>query len=158
MTKEQQDAWGGAIGGLLINFGAVEFVSFQWIDRLSIDRVVRDIAIELTLSKRINLLKRLIRRSDMTAAQKETACLLWDEVSELAKVRNVVAHNPLVVRRVNGQFEAGVINTKQMKGIWPFKILPINIQEIGRAGSSAAHVLGKLHKLSTRLPNGDKSS
>lgn len=156
MTKEQQEVWGKAIGGLLLNFGFVEFASLQWIDKLSTDKVVREIAIDLPFSRRVAIIRGLVRRSGMPSAGKKAAISLWDEVSDLSKTRNVLAHNPLCFRHVNGKLEAGVINTKRMKGIGPFKLSPVTIADVCRAGSRVAHLIAELGEIFGGIPDCSK--
>jgi len=62
--------WAEMVGSLIINCGAIEFLSFRWIDALSTDRILRDVAIDLEFSDRIKLVKKLIARSAWTNERK----------------------------------------------------------------------------------------
>jgi hypothetical protein len=48
---ENKDAvsWSYLIGNIIINFGAVEFASFRWVEFLSTDSMMRDVDIEMKL-------------------------------------------------------------------------------------------------------------
>lgn len=122
MTPQETEAWSRLIGGLLVNFGAVEFSSFLWIDKYSADRIVRDIAIDLPWRKRLELLCNLLERSDLPEDRKQRALDLWGEVGKIASLRNTVAHNPIVTNPKTG--EVGVIDVKKMRGIGPYWIEP----------------------------------
>src|SRR5260221_1793336 len=108
--EKQKDAFAGMIGGLLLNFGALEFLSYRWVEILSTDPIARDLAIDMLLGKRIELIKRLVERCAWPEDKKAEAVSLWNDVVKLTKLRNKVAHNPLITESgPNGTIVFGVI-------------------------------------------------
>ena len=142
MPPTQQDLFGEIIGGFLVNFGAVEFSSFQWIEKFSTDKIVRDLAIGLPLRKRLELVCTLITRSKLPEERKKRALELWNEVAKIATIRNTVAHNPLVTDSKTG--EMGIIDVKKMKGIGPYEIEPLQPTEIASAGKRLRLILEEI--------------
>lgn len=146
--RKQSEAFAEMIGGLLVNFGALEFSSYRWVGLLADDTIVRDLAIDMQLSKRIALIKRLVSRSNWPENKKKTAVALWDEVSKLAKIRNTVAHNPIRIEaKADGTVVSGVINVKDMRGVGPYKtvaILPHDVAAAGRCAGKIQEQLGLL--------------
>ena len=140
----------------MLNFGALELASLQWIDELSTDGIVKEIAIDLKLSRKIALIQTLIKRSNVSAARQKSMIALWDAVSVLSQTRNTIAHNPLLFRYFHGKLQAGVINTKKMKGVGPYKLRPIKFEDVRSASSRAAHLVEELVKAFGWLPNGGK--
>ena len=144
-TEKLRDAFAGMVGGLLLNFGALEFISYRWAEILSTDKVVRDLAIDMPLAKRIGLIKRLIERSGWREDQKKEAESLWSEVLELAKARNTLAHNPLLTKpEPDGTVTFGVINAKEMKGTGPYSIAPVLPRDVHSAGCRAGTLIERL--------------
>jgi hypothetical protein len=47
LTAEQERLWSNAIGGLILNFGQVEFVSHRWIQHFATDPIIGDLAIDM---------------------------------------------------------------------------------------------------------------
>src|SRR5258708_3260246 len=116
-VENQVDNLANMVGALLINFGAVELLSIRWADKLSSDAIVRDLAIEMPLGRRILMLKKLIKRAIWPEERKVEAIKLWEAVVVLAKKRNMVAHNPLLLKNEpDGTVSFGIINAKEMKG------------------------------------------
>jgi hypothetical protein len=84
------------VGKLILNFGALEMQSHLWIDHLSKDDVLVDLALESQFSRRVELIHQFIDREDLDLKVKERAHEAWRAASELSEVRNAVAHNPLI--------------------------------------------------------------
>jgi hypothetical protein len=140
MDTTQGMKWEPLIGAFIMNFGAVEMASFQWITALSADPVVlRDLAIDMQFRKRISLVCQLIERSATSAEQKAEAVGLWEEVAKLAEIRNTIAHSPFV-----SQPSEGFINVKKLKGDGPYELKPLGLVEIASAGSRLARILPKI--------------
>lgn len=104
--------WPELIGSFVINFGAVEMIIFQWIDKHSTDQIVRDMAIDLPLNKRLKLVCDLIQRSNLPPESKQKALSLWGEVARISETRNVIAHSPFITH----QNQHGFIDLKKNEG------------------------------------------
>jgi hypothetical protein len=135
--------WSQLIGAFLINFGAAEIATFQWIERFSSAKV-RNESIDLILSKRIALVRQLVEQSNLPDDRKTRALDLWGQVSELSKKRNIIAHNPLISHTKDGKTDIGFINTKKMRGVGPYAIEPLLFVEIAREGSRLAKILPEI--------------
>lgn len=121
--------------------------TFQWITLLSSDLMLRDVAIDMTFSKRIALVCQLIKRSGQSEAEKSRALSQWGEVARIADTtRNKIAHSPLC-QNPNSADEWGFIDVKKMKGVGPYQIEPLHFDDIMREGSKLAKILPELLKV-----------
>jgi hypothetical protein len=145
--EEASPTWSGIIGGLLINFAAVEYASFRWVDALSNGNdIMRDLSIDMNFSRRIALIHRLIDKAEWPEPRKVEAKMMWTEAVKLSEIRNTIAHNPLcsLPDETDG-LKMGVINTKKMKGVGPYSIEVVSLNEIQSSGHSLAELSAKLH-------------
>ena len=152
MENHTKSKWPPLIGAYIMNFGAVEVVLLNWIGKHCSDKIVRDLAIDMPLHKRLSLVRELIKRSDLPEDQKHTALLLWCEVEKHSKIRNIIAHNPFITHTQNGREENGFIDVKKMKGIGPYPLLPLSLEDIAKSGSALAKILPKLIEPLSRNP------
>ena len=107
--------WSQSIGGLIINFGLIEFQTLQWIQKLGGD----DAAIKArkdTLSWRITAAVALIEPSSLTSEDQTKARDLWSEARTLSATRNRIAHNPICLGRKadTGAAVFSIIDLKKM--------------------------------------------
>ena len=82
-------------GKLIQNFGAVELTSYRWIATLSGSAVAVEIAMEIPLAKRIDIILRLLDRDTPfnDIEKKGKAKTLWKQVRDKGcELRNTVAH------------------------------------------------------------------
>lgn len=81
-------------GRLIQNFGVVELTSYRWIDFLSSSPIATEISKELPLSKRVEIILRLIPHcKTMEASSLARAANLWKKIKdEGLERRNTVAH------------------------------------------------------------------
>ncbi len=128
--------------------------TFQWITALTTDLMLRDVALDMGLSRRIDLVCQLIGRSTESEEKKARAVAVWREVSELSKIRNKVAHSPMVPNP-NGSGEWAIIDVKKMKGPGPYALDPLHFDEIAVQGSRLAKLLPELLKpFGPNVPDG----
>lgn len=148
LSAEEEHLWSNAIGGVFLNFGSIEFASFRWIEALSTDLLMRDIAIDMKLSQRIGLIKRLVERAAWPTEKKKKAIELWDEVAKRSEIRNTIAHNPFSFGRDrNGHPAAGILNVKKMKGPGPYEVSLLNAHQILETAFRAGELSKELHVL-----------
>jgi hypothetical protein len=141
--EEEMRHWPELIGSFVINFGAVEMIIFQWIDKHSTDQIVRDMAIDLPLNKRLKLVCDLIQRSNLPPESKQKALSLWGEVARISETRNVIAHSPFITH----QNQHGFIDLKKMKGVKngsPIAIAPLTFADVTRARIRLDELFGEL--------------
>ena|SRR5687767_1241585 len=85
------------VGKFMVNFGAIEYQSQLWIDRLAQDEALVDLAIESQFSRRVDLIGDLVtREKGIDAGLKQRCEKEWRRAKELSEVRNAIAHNPAV--------------------------------------------------------------
>lgn len=88
------------VGRFIHHCGALEFFTNNAIKAFATDPLLSNDAIESTWYKRIGLLRRLLdERSDVEKYGIKSLC---DELDEVRKQRNIVAHNPIVSTEPNG--------------------------------------------------------
>ncbi len=148
LTAEQERLWSNAIGGLILNFGQVEFVSHRWIQHFATDPILGDLAIDMPFSRRLTLITELVERSSMPADKRQRATELWREASKLSETRNTIAHNPMVFGpRPDGQIAAGIPNVGRMKGSGPFTITLLDVVQIIETARRLSVVARELEQL-----------
>ena len=147
LTAEQERQWSNAIGGVFLNFGFLEFISIRWVKHFSRDEVLNDLSIDLSFTKRIQLINQLINRSDWSETLKKEAQVLWNEASKLSENRNTIAHNPLVLgASSDGQPSEGIVNVKKMKGVGSFAVDLIDLKSIISVATRAGELTNQLQK------------
>lgn len=148
LSKEQEHLWSDSIGGLILNLGGIELDSFRWIQHLSTDKIVSDLAIDMTLSKRLQIIRELIERSDFSPESRKRAVELWSEVGKISETRNTIAHNPIVFGPgQDGKPVMGIPNVKNMKGSGPFTITLVNVAKIIEAAHRLVVISRALDKI-----------
>ena len=107
--------WSQSIGGLIINFGVIEFQSLRWIEKLAGELAAVG-ARTHKLSRRIETAIALIPSSPLSTADQAKARDLWMEATKLSSTRNRVAHNPICVgrRESTGEAVLSIIDLKKM--------------------------------------------
>lgn len=151
LNPEEERAYSYSIGGVFINFGMIEILSYQWVSGLGRDPIVmRDMAIDMRLCERIDLIKELIDRVDWPSETKLNAINLWSEASKLSQIRNRIAHNPFIRgKNRDGHLVSGIANGKKMKEPGPYEYELLEADEITKAALRAG-VIGR--ELAAFLP------
>jgi hypothetical protein len=148
LTAEEERLWSNAIGGVFLNFGGIEYASFRCIEALSTDMIMRDVAIDMKLSQRIDLIKRLVQRSSWAPEKKKKAVEIWNEVAKRSEIRNTIAHNPFSFGQDRaGKPAAGIINVKQMKGPGPYEVPLLDVHQILETAHRAGELYNELQAL-----------
>jgi len=91
----EMSLWSQSIGGLVIDFGIAEFLTLRCVEVHSGASAAVAIR-KKKLFERIAAAKDSIKGSRLTSEQKKRADELWSEISTLSKIRNRIAHNPLL--------------------------------------------------------------
>jgi hypothetical protein len=130
--------WSQSIGGLIINFGIIEFQSLRWIEKL--DGVPAALkARRDKLSLRINAVVALIPSSSLADIDQRKARDLWTEVNSLSATRNRIAHNPICVSRGANTGEA-VLSIIDLKKMSPTSDNPLETLDYSQIASIALRV------------------
>jgi hypothetical protein len=156
LNSEHTWPWVTAIGKFMINFGGVEFVSFLWIERLTDNELLREIATDATLSKRIQLIKKLVEQRELPKSVLNQVRSAWVAAETLSQLRNDIAHSPIIFGW-HGPDEdrspdfVGSLRLKKLKGKQsPVKPL-VELKELDRGIDEAARIAQKLHELLERV-------
>jgi len=149
LPQDDERAYSYAIGGVFINFGALEMISFRWVEVLGKDPVVmRDLAIDMNLGQRINFIVMLITRSSWAPEIQTRSISLWKKVAVESNIRNTIAHNPFVWgKNKEGQPVSGIANAKKMKGGGPYEYKLVTADEIAGAALRAGELCRDLSEI-----------
>jgi hypothetical protein len=113
----EMDRWAQSIGGLILNFGCLEFQTLRWIQILgSEEEAIR--ARQARFSRRIDSSLALLRKLGLSSEVKSKAQALWAEVKVLSVLRNQLAHNPLAQGRIP-QTNETVFSIVDLKAMTP---------------------------------------
>ena len=89
--------WPRSIGSYMMNFAAIELISFHYLDKLELTRADFNKNLDRMLFARIDKILHLITAaSKFSKSDKDHFGLLWQEARELSKWRNRIAHNPVL--------------------------------------------------------------
>ncbi len=110
-----------AVGKLIMNFGAVEFLTYRLIDQLGEDTTDHDAALDLLFMNRFRLIEDLARQQSMPDEILSDIETARGPVKEMAAFRNKIVHNPIVQSWKGKDIEGkpgsfGVIDIKSQKG------------------------------------------
>lgn len=150
--------WAECVGGLILNFGMLEFQSVRWIEVLSgIDRVIEMRGRKL--SQRIKVARDAFDASDADVAAKAKVAELWDEVADLSKTRNRIAHNPMILgRRVDsGELAWSVIDLQKMRPVGGNVLEPLDPLVIQRVALRARDIALELATIIEAVPCGSEN-
>jgi hypothetical protein len=133
--------WSQSIGGLIINFGQIEFQTLRWLQLLGGEPTAKN-ARRDTLSRRIKAVTGLIASSKLSAEKQIRARELWTEISELSRTRNRIAHNPICVGRhpQTGQPVLSVIDLQQMEATGDNALEPLEHTQIASTALRAREI------------------
>ena len=129
------------IGKFILNFGSIEWLTYIWITELALDDLLLEVASDMPLGKRLDLLAMMIERSRMPKRWKNLSSGMWGRVRKLSEDRNVLAHSPLLLAwkgpAVGPPELVGVPNLRHLKKkhglkvpISPLHKLPEGVNEV----------------------------
>jgi hypothetical protein len=98
--------WVDRVGKLIINFSVVEFECVHWLLQMSEDSSSFKKFTEMQFAARARCVMDLVDARKSSAAWRKRALRSWNQSLVLAKLRNRVAHNPVVFAWTRGT-EAG---------------------------------------------------
>ena len=82
-----------ALGDAVWAFARIEWLTYEYIGRLSTDRV-DELVGDLNFRPRTSILRRIVERTATNAETKERALTAIKEAEKLADKRNIIVHNP----------------------------------------------------------------
>lgn len=90
-------AWPERIGQFILNFGAIELLSYQTLLLLESSEPAFLRNIDVPFAKRVDRLIELLESArGLTEAERADALAVWGEAREIAPWRNRIAHNPVL--------------------------------------------------------------
>jgi len=110
--------WATRIGRLIVNFSGLEFESYFWLVQMSEQPEKIPEFTKQTYTSRVKMIIRFIKNLAFSEEWGDDALAGWNESLELAKLRNRVAHNPLLFAWAdeNKTGEPDFIGVADMKG------------------------------------------
>jgi hypothetical protein len=88
--------WETPVGKLMLNFGGLELLSHLYVQHLARDPAMTWLATDMPFSKRLDLIIGLVDREDLPKSAKERMRNSWKKVKQHNRIRNTIAHNPLM--------------------------------------------------------------
>ena len=142
-TKDvpEMNRWAQSIGGLILNFGCLEFQTLRWIHVLGgEERAIK--ARRDGFSRRIDLALALMKKSSFPLDLKLRAQELWTEVKRLSQLRNQLAHNPLAQGRNihTNETSFSIIDLKKMAPDGQYEPNPLSYMEITQSAFLAGAI------------------
>lgn len=144
-----------AVGKLIQNFGMIEWQTYEWISALQTDPMVLEMAHRSKLRDRIEVIKKMIPRSKSLSSEAKNEMMeLWASVIPHAEVRNIVAHNGVVMGFPNDDSTLaatvkGVINFKPRDKSREAEL--ISLEEINGSVNATARIGSALLESLKRL-------
>jgi hypothetical protein len=84
------------IGQAILSFGNIEYFTFQALEYLPNDNIFNSAAV-LSFTQRVDLIIEILKGRKSTAKINHRLITLLEKAKELAKTRNIIAHNPLLI-------------------------------------------------------------
>ena len=136
-------------GKLIQNFGVIELTSYRWIGFLSKCEIAVEIAREVPLAKRIDIIVKLLGHGDHKLVKKDEALRLWKQVRDKGcEVRNAIAHGTVgLFFRGNPASEepqsSGVLRLKKWSDVDEL----ISLAEVKDAVNTTAQIAEQLNQI-----------
>jgi len=145
-----------AVGGFLVNFGALEMIANGWVARLSHDGVLVAEIQRLPFWRRVKIIHRLMQAGRIPAEFQAEAQTAWKEAEQLAEIRNQIAHNPTVFgwhgpERPAPPDYAGVLDTRKHARQTARTPGLITLAELAHAQNAAGALAQRLGALADRI-------
>ncbi len=93
-AKEVQ--WRVAVGRFILSFGSVEWFTFHMLAELPTERLLES-TMKLGFGQRLDIVKQLFREKNLDPELSNKAIELLENARSLSKIRNLLAHNPLLL-------------------------------------------------------------
>ncbi len=137
-------------GKLIQNFGVIEITSHRWIEALSQSTVAAEIAKELTLAKRVDIILRLLPNNKLlTPELTSKAEKLWRKIKDKGlEVRNTIAHGTVSLAFIDNDpsLEPQTIGILKVKK-WRDTNELIGLEELKNAVNVTAQTANELNAM-----------
>ena len=111
--------WAERIGQLIINFSGLEFETYLWLVQISEQpERIQEFA-KKRFAPRVTLIKSQIEKYGYNTKWKADTLAAWAEAIELSKLRNRIAHNPIMFAWANKaeRGEPDYIGVTEVQGV-----------------------------------------
>lgn len=85
------------LGKFLINFSAIECIAYDWLINLESSSDLKEKYFKEPFAARVDIILRLIKSKNITFSLRKRIQRQWRATKDMAKFRNVIAHNPIVM-------------------------------------------------------------
>jgi hypothetical protein len=92
-----QHDWPRLIGCFVINFGAIEVQTYEWLRKLSADGLHLEQALKKLFNDRVRILRQLLGELKLPSPLNVECEEVWNQATDLAAFRNTIAHSPIVL-------------------------------------------------------------
>lgn len=150
--------WPLKIGQYMLNFGAIEMLSYQYLNALEATRAEFNKNLDCLLGGRIERILTLVTAaSAITAADKDQIKGLWLEAKDLAIWRNRIAHNPVLPTWKPGSNSdrdpPDLIGVPDMRQIRSSDVSDaISLDGMNKLIDASADLGKRIHEVSRKLP------
>ena len=150
------DQWMIGIGKYLVNFGAVEFLTYALIGALTDDEALYESTKKKQLSERLTLINKLAKNNDVGDELKSELDKIVEVAKDLSIFRNSLAHNPIFLVENTGNDNTsayvGVPNMRKSMKESNVPIVDITKIELGvdAAAELAVNMDNALHKIQNK--------
>ncbi|MDO8826834.1 hypothetical protein [Methylophaga sp.] len=132
--NEQFTEWEVYVGRLIVSFGDIELLTFKLFENWFTGVTTKNYSLEQRLNK---LIDHVTRISDKDEKRDELKMLLIRS-KQLKKFRNLVAHNPVVLKKYNeSEYEDVVFDLRK-------KAEPISIEKLNELSDEARSLASEL--------------
>ncbi len=85
LNSKYTDPWVVAIGKFMINFGGVEWLTFLWLETLAKDEILKDVAVDMPLTRRIELIQKLLEQRNIPKKMLNVSKTTWNTAANRPK-------------------------------------------------------------------------
>jgi hypothetical protein len=154
--RPSQDPFAVAVGKFIINCGSLEWVVIGWIRALTDEPILFDLAIQMPMTRRLELLEYLLEARGVAQEDSERACQILQDARKLLEFRNRVAHGPLALgwreSTKSGPPDAiGIPNFRSLRSRNAAPQDVVTLEGLEQLVINAAAVVESLHQLRQEL-------
>lgn len=149
MDNETKD-WSIAIGSLIVAFGNFEHFVVNWI-RDNFDEVDAEALIKLRLAQKIELIEnKILSLTDIDEKGKEIYLDSLAQMKALNKIRNQVAHNPLMIQLYIDDSQEYFDSEYRLTHSSTNRDL-LSLEEVSKAAALSEELVSKLYEAQVRV-------
>jgi hypothetical protein len=151
-----QDPFAIVVGKFILNCGSLEWVVIGWIRALTDEPILSDLAIQMPMSRRLELLESLLDARGVAQKDSERAHQTLQDARKLLEFRNRVAHGPLALGW-RGAAKSGppdAIGIPNFRTLRSRKAAPddvVDLEGLEQLVANAVEVVESLHRLRQEL-------